>query len=271
MTSVHIPLTRDELTDHLRRTRIAGDVATPRENNLRHYRELVEGNRRFWLGLELGERWSEEKVLAVMAERVGVVADPAHRKGQDTIDADLTVDGLDRMAEALREAAERRARVLVATGHPGGLLDVHQAVARALRAAGATVVAIPKGLSVGEGDDGTSGDVRQFGSVAVLERGATLWHTHAPQPMSAILDALEAAGEPLPDLVVADHGWAGRAAQRGIKAVAFADCNDPALFLGEAEGTVAVTVPLDDHVVDPQSYEPMTAYLLAAAGLTAVR
>ena len=76
---MHIPLTRDELTDHLRRTRIAGDVATPRENNLRHYRELVEGNRRFWLGLELGERWSEEKVLAVMAERVGVVADPAHR------------------------------------------------------------------------------------------------------------------------------------------------------------------------------------------------
>ncbi|MFJ1588167.1 phosphatase [Streptomyces sp. NPDC088197] len=269
MDSVDIRFSRDELIDHLRRTRIAGDVATPRQGNLRHYSELVKGNRRFWLGLELGERWTEETVLAVMAERVGVVADPGHLQGQDTIDARLTVEGLDRMAAVLREAARQWWRVLVATGHPGGLLDVHQAIARALRAAGATVVAIPKGLSTTEGDDDSYGDVRQFGSVAVLEDGATLWHTHAPQPMSAILDALTAAGEPLPDLVVADHGWAGRAGQRGIRTVAFADCNDPALFLGEAEGTIAVTVPLDDHVVDPQAYEPMTAYLLSEAGLTA--
>jgi hypothetical protein len=267
MTSVHISPSRDELIDHLRKTRIAGEVATPREGNLRHYRELVAGNRRFWLGLELGDRWSEDKVLAVMAERVGVVADPGHLTGQDIIDPELTVAGLDRMAAVLRDTAERRGRVLVATGHPGGLLDVHQAIARALRAAGATVIAIPKGLSAGEGDDGTSGDVRQFGSVAMLERGASLWHTHAPQPMRAILDALAASGRPLPDLVVADHGWAGCAAQRGIRTVAFADSNDPALFLGEAEGTVAVTVPLDDHVEDPQAYEPMTAYLLTAAGL----
>jgi Phosphatase len=69
--------------------------------------------------------------------------------------------------------------------------------------------------------------------------------------------------------VLADHGWAGCAAQRGIETVAFADSNDPALFLGEAEGTVAVTVPMDDHVVDPRFYDPMTAYLLRAAGLDA--
>ena len=50
----------------------------------------------------------------------------------------------------------------------------------------------------------------------------------------------------------------------------FADCNDPALFLGEAEDTLAVTVPLDDHVPDPRFYEPMTAYLLSAAQLTSL-
>ncbi len=36
--------------------------------------------------------------------------------------------------------------------------------------------------------------------------------------------------------------------------------------MGEAEGRVAVSVPLDDNV-GPHLYAPVTAYLLAAAGL----
>ena len=66
--------------------------------------------------------------------------------------------------------------------------------------------------------------------------------------MRGVLAALAAAGEPPPDLVIADHGWAGAAGQAGITSVGFADCNDPALFVGEAEGKVAVSVPLDDNV-----------------------
>ncbi|OII70453.1 phosphatase [Streptomyces sp. CC77] len=253
---------RPALVEHLVRTRIAGNVATPRDNNLAHYRSLANGDRHYWLGLEFGDRWSDEQdVLAVMAERCGVNDDPGHRAGQDTIDPELTVDALDRMAGRLRKAAADRARVLFATGHPGSLLDVHSRTAAALRAAGCDIVRIPDGLTTDEGY------VVQFADVALFERGATLWHTHSPEPMNAVLDGLLAADEPLPGLVVADHGWAGRAGQRGIDTVGYADSNDPALFLAEAEGTLQVTVPLDDHVVDPRSYEPMTAYLLGAAGL----
>ncbi len=254
---------RAELVDHLVRTRIAGDVATPRENNLSHYRKLSNGDRHYWLGLELGDRWGDEQdVLAVMAERVGVNDDPEHRYGQDTIDPELTVAALDRLAGRLRKAADDSQRVLFATGHPGGLLDVHRATASALRAAGCEIVVIPDGLTTDEGY------VMQFADVAVLEHGATLWHTHSGEPMKAILTALERAGRPLPDLVVADHGWAGYAGQHGVDSVGYADCNDPALFIAEAEGTVQVTVPLDDHVVSPRHYDPMTAYLLAEAGLS---
>jgi hypothetical protein len=268
MTLPSTPPSRGDLIRHLEATRIAGRVATPREINLRHYRELTRGNPRHLFGLEFGGRWSDQAdVLAVLVKRAGVSADPTHVAGQDTIDPELTVGGLDRMAAVLRDAAARRLRVLVATGHPGGLLDVHRALADALRAAGVDLVEIPRDLRTTEGDDDTHGNVRQFGGVAVLESGATLWHTHAPQPMAAILDGLARAGEPLPDLVLADHGWAGCASQRGIETVCFADSNDPALFLGEEEGTVAVTVPLDDHIVDARDYHPMTAYLLAAAGL----
>ncbi|MEU6660876.1 phosphatase [Streptomyces sp. NPDC046821] len=254
---------RAALVDHLIRTRIAGDVATPRDNNLSHYRKLANGDRHFWLGLELGDRWSDEQdVLAVMAERCGVNDDPEYRFGQDTIDPELTVDALERMAARLRKAVAARERVLFATGHPGGLLDVHRATAAALRSAGCEIVVIPDGLATSEGM------VFQFADVAVLEHGATLWHTHSPAPMARILDALEHEGRPLPDLVVADHGWAGCAGQRGIDSVGYADSNDPALFIGEAEGTLQVVVPLDDHVMSPRYYDPMTAYLLDAAGLS---
>ncbi|MGV9315272.1 phosphatase [Streptomyces sp. NPDC003691] len=253
---------RAALVEHLVRTRIAGDVATPRDNNLSHYRRLANGDRHYWLGLELGDRWTDEQdVLAVMAERCGVSDDPEHRAGQDTIDPELTVAALDRLAARLRKAAAGNERVLFATGHPGGLLDVHRRTADALRAAGCEIVSIPGGLQADEGM------VFQVGGVAVLERGATLWHTHSPVPMAAILDGLARDGSPLPELVVADHGWAGCAAQRGFDTVGYADSNDPALFIGEAEGTLQVTVPLDDHVYDPRFYEPMTDYLLDAAGL----
>lgn len=254
---------REALVDHLVRTRIAGEVATPRDNNLSHYRKLANGDRHFWLGLELGDRWTDEQdVLAVMAERCGVNDDPEHRHGQDTIDPELTVDALERMAARLRKAAAGHERVLVATGHPGGLLDVHRQTADALRLAGCEIVRIPGGLMADEGM------VFQFAGVAMLERGATLWHTHSPEPMRAILDGLEREGAPRPDLVLADHGWAGCAGQRGLESIGYADCNDPALFIGEAEGTLQVTVPLDDHVTNPRFYDPMTEYLLDQAGLT---
>lgn len=255
--------TRQALAAHLIRTRIAGDVATSRENNLDHYRALAEGNRYYWFGLELGDRWTGfAAVLELMAERCGVVADPEHLNGQDTIDPGLTIDALDRMAAVLHKAAENRSRVLVATGHPAGLFAVHFAVAAALRAAGCTLVTPADHLYA----DG--GEIRHQAAVSMVHRAGGLVHTHSPDPMREILDALQRDGEPLPDLVVADHGWAGYAGERGIDTVGFADCNDPALFVGEAEGSLLVTVPLDDNV-PPHLYAPLTRYLLAAAGLDA--
>ncbi|WP_234104524.1 phosphatase, partial [Streptomyces venezuelae] len=78
-------------------------------------------------------------------------------------------------------------------------------------------------------------------------------------------DGLGEDGRPARPAVVGDHQV--RAGQRGIDSVGYADCNDPALFIGEAEGTMQVTIPLDDHVLDPRFYEPLTAYTLNAAGL----
>ena len=259
---------RAALRAHLLRTRIAGDVATTRENNLRNYRRLADRDPGYLFGLEPVGRWDFADVLAVMAVRAGVAADPAHRQGPDRIDPDRTLDRTLDVAARLRRAVERRERVIVATGHPTGLLAVHLEVARGLRAAGATLLAPAAGwayeTTTRYGVE--SRQIRYVGGVAMVSDAGSLRHSHSPRPMQAMLAALADAGEPPPDLVVADHGFTGAAGQAGVDTVGFADSNDPALFVGEAEGRVAATVPLDDNVA-PHLYAPYTRFLLHHAGL----
>ncbi|MGH8894952.1 MAG: phosphatase [Actinomycetes bacterium] len=261
---------RDELRAHLVASGIAGAVATPRENNLNNYLDLSRGAVQHLFGIRPRGAWPMPDVLALMAKRCGVSPDPSHTEGQDTIDPDLTINGLDAMADRLRQAARRRERVVVATGHPVGLRPTHTAVARGLRMAGCTLLRPAAGWL--HPYDGAfrkqhGNRVRYVDDVGVAAApDGELRHTHSPMYMQAALAALGSAGEPPPDLVVADHGWAGAAGQAGIDAVGFADCNDPALFVGEAEGLVLVCVPLDDNLA-PQLYEPLTRYLLERAAI----
>ena len=74
-------------------------------------------------------------------------------------------------------------------------------------------------------------------------------------------------GGPLPELVVGDHGWVCGAGQLGIEAIGLADTDDPALFVGEAEGRVSVVVPLDD-AVRSHYYRPLTRYVINRACLS---
>jgi hypothetical protein len=245
-------VTGEELRTRLLSGGVSGWVATPRSNSVDHLRRLAAGEPYFQLGLELGDRWTYERIAEVMAARCGTPVGGWDDDGPDWIDPDLTVAALDRLAAMLAGAVGRR--VMLATGHPHGLLGLHLALARGLASAGAVVVAVPAALA----DEGVRVD--QMCGVAMIHSGGSLRHTHSGRWMDLVLDALDAP----PDLVVADHGWTGAAARRGIEAVGFADCNDPALFVGESEGTVELAVPLDDGL--PYSaYEPVIAYLLESA------
>lgn len=259
---------REELRAQLVRTMIAGEVATPRQNNLLHYRRMAAQNPYYLFGLELKDTWTFDEVLAVMAERCGVDPDPGHFYGNDTIDPDLTIDAVEAMAGHLARLAEAKGLVLLATGHPTGLLPIYLATGRALRAAGCRVLTPAENWSY-EVDTGTGPrerHIRYVEDVAMLAGGGALHHTHDSAPMKSMLAELAAESADWPDVVMADHGWAGAAGQAGITTLSFADCNDPALFVGAAEGKISVTVPLDDNVL-PHHYAPLTAYLLDRAGL----
>jgi hypothetical protein len=249
-----------ELAEYLDSVRITGQVATSRQDNLKHMRLFLEGNENLEFGVALTRKWTYDDVFDLMHERVGTSPDRSHTEGQDTIDAGACVAALDRFADRLGASVRRKDRILFATGHPAGLLPVHAAFARAAAAAGASVVEVPEGRRFG------AGDIRQVFGVLVWHQHGGLMHTHLPEPMRLSIDTLTRDGIGMPDLVVADHGWAGQAASSGFPTLGFADCNDPGLFVSEAQGQLEVAVPLDDNVC-PGLYGPLIAYVLERAGL----
>lgn len=249
-----------ELASYLDSVGITGNVATPRQDNLRHMRLFLEGNEHLEFGVRLTREWTFDEVFEVMHERVGISTDVGLLEGQDTISAEKCLAALDRFADRFGQSVRAGERILFATGHPAGLLPVHAALAAAAEDGGAKLVKVP------EGQPFRDGDIRQLFGVLAWHQYGGLVHTHYPEPMRLSLELLASQGTPPPELVVADHGWAGFAASAGIPTLGFADCNDPGLFVSEAQGQIEVAVPLDDNLC-PGLYEPMTRYILERAGL----
>ncbi|MDG4861657.1 phosphatase [Streptomyces sp. T-3] len=269
-------LSTGALRAHLLAARLAGPVATSREESLRSYRLFAARDPRVLLGLDPEWSWRDRDLIALMADKCGVSPDPGHTTGPDVIDPERTLAALEAFAARLRAAVERRAPVLFGTGHPHRLLGFYAELADALSAAGCPVLTPAQGGSV---DITTRFGLRTYnldyvrGVALVREPGAqgagcaTGAHTHSPLPVRTVLAAAAEAGGPLPELVVGDHGWVCGAGQLGIEAIGLADTDDPALFVGEAEGRVSVAVPLDD-AVRSDYYRPLTRYVLNRACLS---
>ncbi|MFI5963126.1 phosphatase [Streptomyces asoensis] len=269
-------LSTDELRTHLLAARLAGVVATTREESLRSYRLFAARDPRLLLGLDPERSWGQRDLIALMADKCGVSADPDCVSGHDVIDPERTLAALDGLAARLASVAQRGAPVLLGTGHPHRLLGFYAAVADALSTAGCDVLTPAKGRCV---DITTRFGLRTYnldyvrGVALVRETGAeragsaTGAHSHSPLPVRVALAAAAAAGGPLPEMVIGDHGWVCGAGQLGFEAIGLADTDDPAPFVGEAEGVVSVVVPLDDGVRSSY-YRPLTRYVLNRACLS---
>jgi hypothetical protein len=249
-------LTREELGRHVVAARIAGTVQTPVADVLRKAEQVAAGDPEHCFGLSGMSRYSPADVLDQVTAQFGW----SHTEGEPLtcptwIDPELLLNELDRAADRLALAARNGESVLCATGHPTGVLSLHQQLCAALRGAGAKVARPADGTAFRLGEHRRQ--VRYVQHVAVLASGANLYHTHDAHPMELVLDQ---AGEV--DLVVADHGWAGAAAERGIDVVGLADVNDPALPMAKAEGRAGVVLPMDDNVL-PVLYDPVADYLIS--------
>jgi len=251
------------LREHLVATRLAGAVATSPASTLTNCAKLVAGHERYTFGLP---DWRDASLSdAVEAVRALCGGDPdgaPQPHGDGFIDPDACVAGVRLHSERLGAfAAAGGGRVLLATGHPTGLLSHYGAIGRALQAAGCELLAPLDDTDVRRHElTGHRRALRYLDGVAVLHDGGRLLHTHRSAYMEAMLDAL-GGGPGTVDLVLADHGFAGAAIARGLPTLSIADVNDPALPLAQVRGRTDAVLAIDDNLA-PRAFVPVTAAVL---------
>jgi hypothetical protein len=245
------PYERQELLAGLLQGRIAGpEVSHPMDNVRRNIALLLEGDPDKQFGMSgLAGSMTPDAVLELVGRASGFEPDPSWTAGSVPVDPDLVLDACAAVGDRLAEAVRRRERVVLATGHPVGLAHLYIEVGRMLTARGVRVLQPYEAVSWEEPGRDHLWEVRYLEGVAMLTDGNSMRHTHSGEPIGRIL------AEERPDLVFADHGFAGGAIEAGVETVSIADVNDPALLVARAQGRTRTVIVMDDNV-RPEDYWP---------------
>jgi hypothetical protein len=241
---------RAELAEALVAGRVAGVATHPLDNVRGNIGMLLEGDpdKQFGLtGLRDGLRFLD--VLGLVSAAAGAPIDPDLSYGEVHIEADPILEACGALGERLALAAARGERVAIATGHPGGLDLLYRELERLLVAHGATVIRPADGERWRDPHLDHDWMIGYLSCVGMITDGSAPRHTHRPDAMQRML------ADERPDLVLADHGFAGAAIEAGVETVSVADVNDPALLVAKAQGRTDVVVVMDDHVA-PDAYWP---------------
>jgi len=240
----------DDLLDGLLRGGMAGVVSHPMDNVLWKVGLLCDGDPVSQFGLTGVDVLSEDEVLVLIAEASGFEPDPHVRWGPVRVQPQPILAECRRMGDRLALAVERQERILLATGHPTGLIQLYAEVGRVLAGLGCEILRPADGVRWEEpGKRQRHHEIRYLEGVAVLTDRASARHTHSPRAMETML------AQVTPDLVLADHGFAGAAIEAGVDTVSVADVNDPALIVAKHQGRTDVVVVMDDNV-NPDAYWP---------------
>ena len=208
------------------------------ENNLYKIGLLLEHDENNTFGMEdLLQGVDFDEVYEAVTDQIGNPPDREENPGRGCIDPARTAAGLVEAGDQIGRVARAGGRLVFATGHPGAMILYYLGLAQWAEELGGEVVTAQ---TRGRYQKGVSLD--WAGPVGTLGDGASLFHTHDPEPMR---DVLGQAG-PI-DIVVADHGFAGAAIAAGVPTVVVMDTNDPAFAVVAARGANVWVVPMDDN------------------------
>jgi hypothetical protein len=248
---------RDELVRGLLEGRIAfEEVSHPFDNVLGNIRLLLSGDPDKQFGMTGLRTFSDAEVLALVGAAAGFEPEEGVRSGPVPVDPELVLQACEAVGDRLAVAVERRQTLILATGHPVGLAHLYMAVGREMRARGVDVLRPADGRRWHDPDRDHPWQIRYLDGVAMLTDQASARHTHGGDAMNRMLD------EQVPDLVFADHGFAGAAVERGVDTVSIADVNDPALLVARAQGRTGTVIVMDDNV-SPEAYWPCFQAIVA--------
>lgn len=253
------PASREELERALLSGMVAGWASHPLDNVRGNAQSLLDHDPDKEFGLRgLQDGRTLEDVLRLVETAAGAPIDREARYGPVDIRPAPIVEASLAAGERLAKACADGARVVLATGHPVGLAHLYHELARFLGDRGAEVLVLADDQGWRERHLDHEWRIAHWDGVAMLTDGTEPRHTHWPFAMHRILEAGR------PDLVFADHGFAGAAIEAGVETISIADVNDPALLVAKAQGRTEHVLVFDDHV-EPDAYWPVFLALTAPA------
>jgi hypothetical protein len=242
---------REELERALLAGLVAGWATHPLDNVRGNAQILLDHDPDKEFGLTgLQSRLTLDGILDLVETAAGARIDRDARTGPVEIRPGAIIDACAPAGKRLRRAAADGERVVLATGHPVGLAYLYHELAAWLAANGADVRTPAGGARWRERRLDHDWELVYWDGVAMLSDTREPRHTHWPFAMHRILEADR------PDLVFADHGFAGAAIEDGVETISIADVNDPALLVAKAQGRTEHVLVFDDHV-DPNDYWPV--------------
>jgi Phosphatase len=249
---------RAELERGLLTGTIAGWATHPLDNVRGNALMLLDGDPDKEFGLTgLQEGMDLDRILQLVETAAGAAIDRDARYGPVDIRPAPIVDASLAAGARLATACARGQSVVLATGHPVGLALLYHELALFLEAHGAKVLALGHGDRWRDPWLDHDWWIEHWDGVAMLSDGREPRHTHRPDAMRLMLELGK------PDLVFADHGFAGASIEARVETISIADVNDPALLVAKAQGRTEHVLVFDDHV-EPDAYWPVFLALVAA-------
>jgi hypothetical protein len=211
-------------------------------------RRVAMGHRDALLGLDRFDAVTEGSLESIARTWWGWRAEAS----ESWTDPEHTVDGMRRGAARIVDVARRGGRIAFATGRPASLLPLYTHLVRIAIGAGADIA-----LGTEAGEFSAAGHVRCRlwwpDGVAVITDGDSIVADVGLRAAHELLFAVE-----MPDLVVADRGFAAGAVRAGIETVAFADLDALPLGVEASRGLPVTVVPVQER-------RPPAAYRVLAA------
>ena len=237
--------------------RIAGPATHPLDNVRGNAQLLLDRDPDKEFGLSgLQDGFDLDGVLALVERAAGAPIDREARTGSVMIEPAPILAACAAAGPRLAAARRNRERVVLATGHPTGLAHLYRALAVWLAEGGADVRMPAIGARWRDPRLDHDWIVDGDGGVVMLTDGTEPRHTHWPFAMHRVLD------DERPDLVFADHGFAGAAIEAEVETISIADVNDPALIVARAQGRTGTVIVMDDNV-RPEAYWPCFQAIVA--------
>lgn len=233
--------------------KVAGKgVGHSRAHNIRVIEGIKSGDEHSTLGIDSLITLESGELLKAIASITGCSKDISYIEGEGYIDPEATLEGLEKAAIVIAKKCKEKKNIVLATGHPGSMLGFYLEVEKTIRKMGGNILSIPQGVLVEEDKYShfefykMMGELDSISDIAVESDGNCLLHTHGTKLMEIIIEKMKKENISI-DLVIGDHGFAGRALTEGMDVIAVMDTNDPALAAAKLVGYDLTIIPMDDN------------------------